>query len=319
MNMNTNSIQTGVKTRICMISDTHAYTPSAPHDRTTPYRHPLPAADVLLHAGDITTTGRREEHRRMADLLRAADAELKIVIAGNHDVTLDEACADAAEIRQLWAGAEARRAGIVYMDEGLRSFRLANGAQFTLYASPYTPERDDGDEGENKHRRWAFAYKRHLDRFNPSSPVAPVQAANPVPDYPAVDIMLTHGPPHGVLDRVLDRDHNDRSIGCEHLWRACIRARPRLHVFGHVHEASGAGRLDWAARTSARVPTDPEDILDKRCVYYDVSSDGREPLRVGEETLFVNASIVSRENLPRNAPWVVDMDLPPAEPGLAVA
>jgi len=314
--MNPKSIQTGIKTRICMISDTHTCPPNPPQNTTNPYRYPLPKADVLLHAGDITKVGRKEEHQRMVDMLKAVDAELKIVIAGNHDITLDEEyyakfgrrrhpgngpLENTAEIRELWVGEEARQAGIVYMDEGLRTFKLKNGAQFTVYASPYTPE----------FCQWAFAYERHIDRFNPSPPVSLFQAPNPVPDYPQVDIMLTHGPPYGILDRV---QYGNQSVGCENLWRACIRARPRLHVFGHIHEGYGAGRLDWATKTSSRVPTDPETMIENRCAYYNVSSDSKEPLRFGEETLFVNASVVTIRYHPTNAPWLVDIDLPPAEP-----
>jgi hypothetical protein len=34
------------------------------------------------------------------------------------------------------------------------------------------------------------------------------------------------------------------------------------------------------------------------------------PLRAGEETLFVNAAIMTLNYRPRNSPWVVDIDLP---------
>lgn len=78
-----------VKTRFCLISDTHARAPVPPTVTEHGYRHPLPSADVLLHAGDLTRTGMIDEYRVTLDMLKAADAELKIVIAGNHDLTLD--------------------------------------------------------------------------------------------------------------------------------------------------------------------------------------------------------------------------------------
>ncbi|EEP81707.1 predicted protein [Uncinocarpus reesii 1704] len=203
--MATNMEEELVKTRICMISDTHTCAPLPPVEMSTPYRRPLPSADVLLHAGDLTFIGLQKEHQCMVDMLKEADAELKIVIAGNHDITLDQeyyntygearhrgSIEDVARIRDLYCGEEARRHGIVYMDEGLRTFKLKNGAQFTVYASPYQPA----------FCNWAFGYEHHVDRFNTSAADAPFQAPNPVPSFPNVHIMLTHGPPEGILDLV---------------------------------------------------------------------------------------------------------------------
>lgn len=39
---------------------------------------------------------------------------------------------DVEEIRELWTGQEAREAGIVYLEEGVRTFELGSGARFTV-------------------------------------------------------------------------------------------------------------------------------------------------------------------------------------------
>lgn len=137
---------TTVKTRLCMISDTHTHAP-LPESRTgSAYREPLPKADIFLHAGDITMIGRVEEYEKMIDVLTKAEAELKIVIAGNHDITLDEEfyqesgrvrmhsneAEDLNAVRELWAGAKAKQANIVYLEKGTRTFPLSNGARFTV-------------------------------------------------------------------------------------------------------------------------------------------------------------------------------------------
>ena len=88
--MSDSSKQTA-RTRFCLISDTHTTGPNPPQHTSTPYRYPLPKADVRLHSGDITRIGRQAEHKEMLSMLADADAELKIVIAGNHDITHDEA------------------------------------------------------------------------------------------------------------------------------------------------------------------------------------------------------------------------------------
>ncbi|RMD41270.1 hypothetical protein DV735_g3873, partial [Chaetothyriales sp. CBS 134920] len=203
-----------------------------------PFTWPLPKADVLLHAGDLTSNGKDLQHERALALLTRINAPLKIVIPGNHDITLDRdyytanprlhasyskySAAKLDEIEALYTGERAKAAGIEYMVEGTRSFNLPNGARFTLYASAYQPE----------FYSWAFGYPRHIDRYNADSP----HAANPVPGPGGVDIMLTHGPPHAILDRTF----RDEDAGCTHLRRAVEWAKPRLHCFGHIHEAWGS-------------------------------------------------------------------------------
>ncbi|KAJ5084705.1 hypothetical protein NUU61_009284 [Penicillium alfredii] len=345
---------TGIKTRVCMISDTHTCAPNPRQYTWNAYRHPLPTANILLHAGDLTKVGYRVEHEAMIAMLKKADAELKLVIAGNHDVTLDEdyfmrggyrrhrhpellglgdvlteekdaiytpqskasdpgsrpedVRAYVQRAQDLYTNDEARAAGIRYLEEGVHSFTLSTGATFTVYASPYQPE----------FCNWAFSYKRNEDRFNPpesssSSTTTTPPPQNPVPDHPAIDFLLTHGPPEGVLDRVGPGMH----VGCVHLLRAAGRSRPRIHVFGHIHEGWGALRGIWDAEAERGVklepvPTDPEEMMENRGAFYDMSSQGEQQLQFGAETLFVNASINTVAYQPRNAPWVVDLELPRA-------
>ena len=90
--------------------------------------------------------GELEEYKLALSFLEKSDAELKIVIAGNHDTTLqkgydgpwgpgdtrlerDNLHEDAVE---MWTGEDAKKAGIVYLDEEVRSFELKNGARFTV-------------------------------------------------------------------------------------------------------------------------------------------------------------------------------------------
>lgn len=205
------------------------------------------------------------------------------------------------DLKDLYTNESARAAGIHYLEEGTYTFTLSSGAKFTIYASPYQPE----------FCGWAFAYRRHEDRFNLPLPGSTASIPeNPVPDFPNVDIMLTHGPPGGVLDKVRSGEH----VGCEHLLRAAERARPRLYVFGHIHEGWGAVRgrygsfFDKGVKQEV-IPVDVEDMIENRGVFLDVSSEGNRPLAIGDETLFVNASIVDIGYRPVNAPWVVDLDL----------
>lgn len=102
---------------------------------------------------------------------------------------------------------EAQAAGVVLLDEGTHNFVLGNGARLKVFASPYTrPPR--GVE-------WAFQY-HGSHRFDIG---------------PDTDLVVTHGPPRGVMDKAMDREH----IECPQLLAAVARAQPCLHCFGHVH------------------------------------------------------------------------------------
>ena len=145
-----------------------------------------------------------------------------------------------------------------------------------------------------------------MDRFNPSPAVIKDKAVNPVPNHPDIDIMLTHGPPKGILD---ETDRGEK-VGCDHLLKAVTRCKPRLHCFGHIHEGWGAGRIDWRMKAFEHERSARSKIIEDRCASIDVSESGSKPLKWGQETIFVNASIMDVKYNPTNAPWLVDIDLP---------
>ena len=300
--------------RFLVISDTHGIPPVLHTQPNSTRRLPFPKADVLLHCGDISNFGNASEYEPVFSALKAADAELKIVIAGNHDLTLDEDFikrkigwdtddqAMVKRAREMWTGTDAQVNGIMYLEEGVHAFTLKSGARLTIYTSPYTPGLLD----------WAFPYSRHEDRYNPSPSATSseqpatcnsLQAENPVPSYPAIDIMLTRGPPEGILDR----SYNGGSVGCRYLRRALQRAKPKLHCFEHIHEAWGAEKWDWGREMAkgGKVKIGNKGKLLRNTNAY---VDGR-TLKPGIETLCVNAAIMDGDHAPTNVPWIVDLEL----------
>ena len=71
--------------------------------------------------------------------------------------------------------------------------------------------------------------------------------------------------------------------------------------------------MDWKSKSCAPVPVNEKKALSERSAYLDISSAGGQRLRFGDETLFINAAIMNVRYSPRNAPWVVDLDLPRAD------
>ncbi|KAF4509988.1 hypothetical protein G6O67_001918 [Ophiocordyceps sinensis] len=111
---------------------------------------------------------------------------------------------------------EGAQDGLRYLEQGTYSFTLANGARLTVYASPFTPD----------YGGWAFQYKDGKHDFE-------------IPR--GVDIAMTHGPPRGILDYARNAQH----AGCNTLFQAIHSAKPKVHCFGHIHEAWGCKLASW--------------------------------------------------------------------------
>lgn len=57
---------------------------------------------------------------------------------------------------------------------------------------------------------------------------------NSIPDD--VDVLITHGPPKGILDRTISREN----AGSQSLLDRSRIIKPKVHVFGHIHEMYGS-------------------------------------------------------------------------------
>ncbi|KAH8157023.1 hypothetical protein CIB48_g11229 [Xylaria polymorpha] len=316
-----------VTTRLLIISDTHA---TAGATNTGPRIETTLDADVAIHCGDLTQESKLVEFQIAIDFLRSINAPLKLVIAGNHDFTLDlpifqnkveEACrfqgveqqliarhyGEYGEARQLFD--KAKDGGIVFLDEGNYDFRLNNDALLKVYASPFTPSLRD----------WGFQY-------NP-------QQGHHFAIEDGTHLVVTHGPPLGICDYVRDPGAARRA-GCGSLFAAIARARPLVHCFGHIHEGWGARYVTWRDKPTQN-PSHFTDIENRASTVIENLSTVRDParkrtvsewdscvstkhgpqdslpLRLGRQTLFVNAAIedVSLSQSP-HLPWLVELELP---------
>lgn len=316
-----------VKTRFFILSDTHGM-------KFGKEEMPSHYADVAIHCGDLTEESKLGEYQATLQLLMDIQAPLKLVIAGNHDFTMDipvfkEKVANArptldsdlvkkvygafGEAKQLFE--DARSAGIVFLEEGNHLFTLENGAALTVYASPYTPSLGD----------WGFQYH-------------PSQGHNlEIPK--GVDLVITHGPPKGIMDYT----ESKKRAGCPDLFEAVARARPRIHCFGHIHEGWGAKMVTWREQLTEKpshftdIDNDKSTIIEKlsgfehpkfdrpeskmekskkaqyrrqqRCYATTHCIGDANPLEHGAQTIFINAAIQGTEEKPLQLPWIVELEL----------
>lgn len=189
----------------------------------------LSGGDLLIIAGDLTATDKESQYDDFWRWLCYQDYEKKVVIAGNHDGFLEK--------NPDWF--DDCDESICYLCDSGTTFR-----GLKIWGSPWTPE----------FCNWHFMLKR-------GDEIAAKWAL--IPDD--TDILVTHGPPCMILDRVnsprLQGDH----VGCADLYGR-IQELPnlKLHVFGHIHESYG--------------------------------------IKIDNGRTYVNASIMTREYKPENKP-----------------
>lgn len=164
------------------------------------YAFPIPAGDVLIIAGDICGYGSHDEIKAFDDFLSSLPHPHKVLIAGNHDWPF-------ARVRNGEAQTLVKHA-IYLEDSGVD----IDGIKF--WGSPWQPF----------FCNWAFNLPRGPE-------LAKVWAK--IPDN--IDVLITHGPPYGILDEI----YNGERVGCQDLSDALERVKPRVHVFGHIHEGYG--------------------------------------------------------------------------------
>jgi Icc-related predicted phosphoesterase len=190
-----------MKKRLTFLSDTHTK-----HDKLNGF---LPGGDILLHAGDLTGRGyitEIENFMKWYDNINNYDT--KVFIAGNHDFGFQD---DNEKLRGLLTGYKT----IDYLEDELMMVGEEYETMIKIWGTPWQPE----------FHNWAFNLPRG-EKLKEKWDMIPVNT----------DILITHGPPLGKLDYVRYPNEN---VGCEELMKRVEEIKPKIHVFGHIHEGYG--------------------------------------------------------------------------------
>lgn len=160
--------------------------------------------DILVHCGDYSNSGSWRDIDKFNTWLGSlTQIPHKVIIAGNHEMALNRA--SLSEIQNRLSNA------IYLQDSGCEI--IVNKKTIKFWGTPWTPP----------FFNWAFMKsdsesKRYFEQ---------------IPE--GLDILITHGPPQGLLDLTDYGSH----VGSQTLATEVSRAKPTYHVFGHIHHSYG--------------------------------------------------------------------------------
>jgi Icc-related predicted phosphoesterase len=176
----------------------------------------LPEGDVLIHCGDFMNSGLSLPEIVSFDVwLSQQPHRHRLVIPGNHDIAFERARHIA--LPQLMHA--------TYLEE---TSVTIEGVKF--YGCPYTPA----------FFNWAFMENRNSKEMRRHW----IKAFHEQPD-----VLISHGPPFGILDQNKQTssryyEAGEPHLGCEEMMRAMPFIHPKINCFGHIHSSHGSFEQD---------------------------------------------------------------------------
>jgi Icc-related predicted phosphoesterase len=160
--------------------------------------------DIIIHTGDFSNS--KDKYFNVNEVLNFLTwyndlpIQYKIVIPGNHDTSL--------EVSKL-----------VNLDQ-FPNIIILNHEEVIIedikfFGSPFTPTFGEG---------WAFNKARNkIQNYWKQIPTD-------------TQILLTHGPPKGILDTTIRQGKFLECVGDGSLLSYVMKIKPLVHIFGHIHD-----------------------------------------------------------------------------------
>eukprot|EP00026_Physarum_polycephalum_P015377 Phypoly_transcript_16042.p1 GENE.Phypoly_transcript_16042~~Phypoly_transcript_16042.p1 ORF type:complete len:290 (+),score=36.88 Phypoly_transcript_16042:111-872(+) len=164
----------------------------------------IPVGDVLVHAGDFSDYGRDEEFVDFNRFLGTLPHPHKLIVSGNHDYH--------------WPDEDEGNSWLVWLGWKKSRFKkmLSNGRCLEHEEICVNGIRIHGTA-------WNFN--------DPSLVYSKIRSG--------IDILITHKPPKGILDGI-----ELYGSGGDLLFEKVMEIRPKVHIFGHIHESYGIQEKD---------------------------------------------------------------------------
>lgn len=202
-----------------IISDTHG------QHKGSEKKFNFPSADFIIHCGDISGSGKEHVIKEFLDWYSSLDQyKYKIFIAGNHDRLFED-------YRIIAKGLLSQYSNVIYLeDSGIE----IEGIKF--WGSPVS----------KPFNNWAFN----------KSEARLAQHWSAIPDD--IDILITHNPPHSIMDYT---SFSRENIGSKSLYIEVFkRIKPKIHCFGHVHEEYGIREINGIRFINASLLDDKYEL-----------------------------------------------------------
>ena len=168
----------------------------------------IPDGDVFVHCGDaVNHLTSARDLLVFNQFVGTLPHRFKLFISGNHCISLDP---NRPDLSQNLLN------NMMYIQD-----QLVDIEGVKVYGTPWRPKRGCFYRSE------AFGYDVHHIREDKWSFI---------PE--SIDLLLSHCPPYSIRDYSIR--HGDR-VGCSALLDEIVtRVKPRIHLFGHVHDCHGA-------------------------------------------------------------------------------
>lgn len=193
----------------------------------------LERGDLLIVAGDLTDRDEPIRYKLFFDWLVKQKYGCKILVAGNHDNYLE---------KTRMKGEISKHLGRQYDENN------------NLIGYGYYYLCDSGTEFEGL-KIWGSPWTRKFEGQNPNCMAFALETEEELAEKFALipkdtGILITHTPPHGILDQLVNRDPlvnsyyagiRKKRVGSTALYDLLYKEhlRPKLCVFGHIHEGYG--------------------------------------------------------------------------------
>jgi predicted phosphohydrolase len=178
--------------------------------------HPvvIPECDLLISTGDYSFHGSPYVVKSYHEWLNKQPAKYIISGQGNHETWVEK---NFEEARNIALGVCPR---VQFVDEGPVDIE-----GLKIWYSAITP----------RFFNWAYNRERGAE-IKAHWDLIPMDTK----------ILLTHGPPYGILDEVPSRYYDGlaEKVGCHDLLARVKEIKPDLHMFGHIHPAHGEHHED---------------------------------------------------------------------------
>lgn len=214
------------------VSDTHGHLPK------------LEGGDLLIVAGDLTARDTDEEYWLFNEWIKRQKYKEIVVIGGNHDNGLVQTK------DKLMGHAYCHPAS--YLCDSGTEFEYEEDGPCNFCGEKNKCQRTSicGNPVKKKLKIWGSPWTKTFPGMNPHCMAFTKDTEEELDEKfslipKEVDILITHSPPFAILDQTEDgRQVGSASLMAHHL--CATGFRPKLWVWGHIHEAYGLdGPYQW--------------------------------------------------------------------------